>query len=111
MDKIETNGTIKVYKGTEEVTEETTKIGTGMKIKIELNEEEVEYTAVVKGDLNGDGESDDIDLLRMLRYQVGLDNNLTGMYLKAADINNDEEAADDIDLLKLVRVLVGLDTF
>ena len=70
-----------------------------------------EYTAVVKGDLTGDGEMGDVDLLRLARYKAGLDQNLTGAYLKAADINNNNENADDIDLLKLVRILVGLDSF
>ena len=53
---------------------------------------------------------EDIDVLRMARYKAGLDTNLSGVYLKAADLNKNNEYADDIDLLKMVRILVGLDT-
>lgn len=87
---------------------ETSQVGTGCKIKLENNKT---YTLIVKGDLTGDGEMLDVDLLRMARYKAGLDKNLTGPYLQAADINNNNENADDIDLLKLVRILVGLDRF
>ena len=111
ISKIDTNGQIEIFKGTEKITDKNAKIATGMKIKITLNNEYIEYTAVVKGDLTGDGEMGDVDLLRMARYKAGLDKNLTGAYLKAADINNNNENADDIDLLKLVRILVGLDSF
>ena len=80
-----------------------------MKVKINLNGNQEEYIAVVRGDLNGDGKAGDVDLLRLARYKVGLDNNLNGAYLKAADINKNGKYADDVDLLKLARVLVGLD--
>lgn len=111
ISKIDTNGQIEIFKKTEKITDKSAKMATGMKIKITLNNECVEYIAVVKGDLTGDGEMGDIDLLRMARYKAGLDKNLTGAYLKAADINNNNENAEDIDLLKLVRILVGLDSF
>lgn len=109
--KIQTNGKVEVYKGTQKIIDPTTKLGTGMKIKITLNSEYLEYIVVVKGDLTGDGEMGDADLLRMTRFKAGLDKNLTGAYLKATDINNNNENADDIDLLKLLRILVGLDSF
>ena len=109
ISKIDTNGKIEIFKGTEKITDTNAKIATGMKIKITLNSKYLEYTAVVKGDLTGDGEMGDADLLRMARYKAGLDKKLTGAYLKATDINNNNEKADDIDLLKLVRILVGLD--
>jgi len=81
-----------------------------MTIKISLNNEKIEYTAVVTGDLNGDGLMGDIDVLRMARYKAGLDNSLNGAYLQASNIHKDNNYADDIDLLKMVRILVGLDT-
>ena len=108
-EKVQTNGTIEIYKGTEKVTNENTKLGTGMKLKISLNEEQIEYTIVVTGDINGDGEMGDIDVLRLARYKAGLDKNLNGAYLEATNIHKDNNYADDIDLLKMVRVLVGLD--
>ena len=48
----------------------------------------------------------DIDLLMMARSKAGLDKNLKGIYLIAADIYKDENVADDIDLLKMVRILM-----
>jgi len=107
---IDTNGTVEIYKGTSKITDLNTKIGTGMTIKISLNNEKIEYTAVVTGDLNGDGLMGDIDVLRMARYKAGLDNSLNGAYLQASNIHKDNNYADDIDLLKMVRILVGLDT-
>ena len=80
-----------------------------MIIKITLNNQSMNYITVVTGDLTGDGDMGDTDLLRMARYKAGLDTGLTGAYLRAADINNNKDNADDIDLLKLVRILVGLD--
>ena len=91
--------------------EEGTKIATGMKIRAELNGETKEYELVVIGDLDGNGEVDNIDLLKLARYKVGLDKNLEGVYLEATDVNQNTEKADDKDLLKLARILVNLDNF
>ena len=109
-EKIDTNGQIEIFKGTEKITNENTKLATGMTLKIFLNDEQIEHTIVVTGDLNGDGEMGDIDVLRLARYRAGLDNNLTGAYLQASNIFKDDNYADDIDLLKMVRILVGLDS-
>lgn len=109
IEDIETNGTIKIYKGNAEITDVNSKMQTGMTIKITLGNQETSYTLVVKGDLNGDGEMGDIDLLRLVRYQAGLDTNLNGAYFKAADIYKDGTCADNKDLLKIARVLAGLD--
>ncbi len=111
--QIETTGTVKIYKGETQITDKNAKIGTGMKIVIEGEEnQKQEYIVVVKGDLTGDGEMDDIDLLKLARYKAGLDTNLNGAYLMASDLYaRDNEYASDIDLLKFVRILVGLDNF
>ena len=109
IENIETNGTIKFYKGDAEITNINSKMQTGMTIKIILGNQETSCTLVVKGDLNGDGEMGDIDLLRLVRYQAGLDTNLNGAYLKAADIYKDGTCADNKDLLKIARVLAGLE--
>ena len=106
---ISTNGTIKIYKGTTEITDTSKKISTGMTMKVQLDNKEVIYEIIVTGDLNGDGEMNDIDLLRLVRHKSGLDKTLTGSYLKASDICKDGTPSEDRDLLKMVRVLVGLD--
>ena len=108
---LETNGTIKVFKGETQITNTNEKIGTGMKITIEKEgSQKEEYIAIVTGDLNGDSEMNDIDMLRLARYGANLDKTLSGAYLKAGDIYKDGNYADDADLLKIARVLVGLDS-
>lgn len=89
------------------VVSETAIVATGYQVKMENKKT---YTLIVTGDLNGDGQMNDIDLLRIARYKAGLDKKLTGVYLEAADINQDSNLADDIDLLKMARILVGLDS-
>ena len=110
IDNIETNGTMKFYKGNSEITDVNSKVQTGMIMKITLGEQETSCELVVKGDLNGDGEMGDIDLLKLVRYQAGLDTSLNGAYLKAADVYKDGTCADNKDLLKMARVLAGLDS-
>ena len=110
IDNIETNGTMKFYKGNSEITDVNSKVQTGMIMKITLGEQETSCKLVVRGDLNGDGEMGDIDLLKLVRYQAGLDTSLNGAYLKAADVYKDGTCADNKDLLKMARVLAGLDS-
>ena len=106
---IETNGDIQIFKGETQITDENQKIGTGMIIKITKNKQQKIYTAVVIGDLNGDGTMGDIDLLKLARHQADLDNTLNGAYLEATDIYRDGIYADNKDLLKMARVLVELE--
>ena len=110
IDNIETNGTMKFYKGNSEITDVNSKVKTGMIMKITLGEQETSCKLIVRGDLNGDGEMGDIDLLKLVRYQAGLDTSLNGAYLKAADVYKDGTYADNKDLLKMARVLAGLDS-
>ena len=110
IDNIETNGTMKFYKGNSEITDVNSKVQTGMIMKITLGEQETSCKLIVRGDLNGDGEMGDIDLLKLVRYQAGLDTSLNGAYLKAADVYKDGTCADNKDLLKMARVLAGLDS-
>ena len=110
IDNIETNGTMKFCKGNSEITDVNSKVQTGMIMKITLGEQETSCKLVVRGDLNGDGEMGDIDLLKLVRYQAGLDTSLNGAYLKAADVYKDGTYADNKDLLKMARVLAGLDS-
>ena len=107
--EIETNGNIEIQKG-EMQLKEGDLMGTGCVLKITIGKEIKEYTLVITGDLTGDGLSDDRDLLKMARYGVGLDKNLKGAYLKAANVVKDNSPADDRDLLKMSRALVGLDS-
>ena len=109
-DNIVTNGTIEIYVDNTIITDETSDLKTSMRLKISKNNEVKEYIIVVTGDLTGDGKVNGSDILKLARYKAGFnDAQLTGCYLKAADINQDEQYAGDVDLLKMARVLVGLD--
>jgi hypothetical protein len=61
---------VKGYKDGKEITDKTAKIATGMKIKITLNHEHIEYTAVVKGDVDGDGNSNFKDILQVNKHRL-----------------------------------------
>ena len=103
--KIETNGTIEIYKGTEKITNIDANIGTGMKIRITFNNQEAEYTVVVKGDINGDGNVKLSDLSKLKLSLVGR-TILEGAYKEAADINGDGSIKLS-DLSKMKLYLVG----
>ena len=96
---INTNGTIKVYKDNKEITDSTTKISTGMKIKVTLNNENYESTIVVKGDTNGDGEADIKDILAINKHRLNKVK-LKDEYLLAGDVTKDG-VTDIKDLLKI----------
>lgn len=73
---------IKIYKGEKEIT--SGYIGTGMKIKGEGEE----YTTCVRGDITGDGISNQIELTRIIRHIVGLNGwKLEGIEKEAGDIS------------------------
>ncbi|MBQ3145518.1 MAG: bacterial Ig-like domain-containing protein [Clostridia bacterium] len=92
------------------ITDEKEYIKTNMKMKVYKNQKQLEeYTLVVLGDLNGDGEMNDIDLLMLVRYKTKSDKNLSDPYLKASDILRNGIYEEDADLLKMARILVGLD--
>ena len=105
IDNVETNGTIKVYKGNKEITDNKIKISTGMKVKISLNNENHEFTIVVKGDTNEDGESDLRDLLQINKHRLNK-TLLTAEHLLAGDVNKDNEV-NLKDLLQINKFRLG----
>ena len=105
INNIETSGTITIYKDNKEITDKKIKISTGMKIKISLNNENHEFTIVVKGDTNGDGESDLRDLLQINKHRLNK-TLLTAEYLLAGDVNKDNEV-NLKDLLQINKFRLG----
>ena len=105
LEKINTNGTLEIYKGTQKVTNVNTKLGTGMKIKISLNNEQVEYTIVVTGDTSGDGEVGFRDILQVNKHRLKKVF-LTGEYLEAGDVTGDGNV-DFKDILKINKYRLG----
>ena len=100
-EKIETNGTVKIYKGDNEITEEEALVGTGMTMQIE-NEN---YVLVVRGDINGDGKISLVDLANLKLSMVGK-RTLNTASTMAGDINGDGNTSLN-DLVKLKMYLVG----
>lgn len=95
---IVTNGNIEIYKGTEKITDSTTKIATGMTVKITKDTQTKEYVVVVIGDCNGNGTTNVSDLTKLMMSRAeSLATNkdeskiLKGAYEKAVDLNGDKK--------------------
>jgi hypothetical protein len=86
-------------------------IGTGMTVQVLFGDEIMaEYSAVVFGDVNGDGSVNSIDLLKVKRYILGIET-LKNIYLEATNTNHDGNGAvNSIDLLRLKRHILGIIT-
>lgn len=81
------------------IKKDTEKIGTGDQIIINLNNETITQTALLYGDVNGDGEITILDLLIIQKHLLH-SKNLKNEYLLAADVNKD----GNISLHDLLRV-------
>ena len=100
-EKIKTNGTIKVLKGNNEITDTNTLVGTGMQIQIETEK----YIAIVKADLNGDGKIGLSDLSNIKFSLIGKKQLSTEAQM-AGDINGDGKVSLS-DMVKLKMYLLG----
>ena len=63
-------------------------IATGMKISITTQGTSVDYSIVIRGDVNGDGKQSALDYV-ILRNYLDKKSTLNGAYLKSADSNRD----------------------
>ncbi len=112
IEAVYTNGRIEIYKDNELVEDLNTKLATGMIVKVIFTNEEYIYNIVVTGDINGDAEVDELDLLMLARYNAGYEKEtkmVVNEYLRASNVHKDEDFGDVLDLLKLARMLVNLD--
>lgn len=78
---------------------------TGDRVKIVASDGEAVYTAVIYGDIDGDGEISKRDLLQMQRQVFGY-GTLTSVYKDAADVDKNG-VVDKKDLLALQRDVFG----
>ena len=104
-EKIKTNGTIKVLKDNNEITDTNTLVGTGMQMQIETQIETEKYIAIVKADLNGDGKIGLSDLSNIKFSLIGK-KQLSIEAQIAGDINGDGKVSLS-DMAKLKMYLVG----
>lgn len=77
-------------------------LGTGTTVKIDNKE----YKIIKIGDVNGDGETDEIDAILILRKSIDIIqfNNIQN---EAADVDKDG-SSDEIDALRILRYTIGL---
>ena len=77
-------------------------LGTGTTVKID----NTEYKIIKIGDVNGDGETDEIDAILILRKSIDIIqfNNIQN---EAADVDKDG-SSDEIDALRILRYTIGL---
>ena len=108
-ENIETNGIIKILKNDQEITSENDLICTGMTIKVSWDSDEELYTTIVTGDLTGNGKMGIGDLSKLSRYAAGMDETLSGAYLRASDVVKDGKYGRISDISKMSRVLAGMD--
>ena len=64
---------------------------------------------VIYGDVNGDGAVDVLDIIKINRHTLGLDN-MSDVYLEAGDANRKGDGVDVLDLIVVNRHTLGLTT-
>ena len=80
-------------------------IATGMTIAITTSGSTVNYSVVVRGDLNGDGKLSAVDYVKIRNYLDGA-SSLSGVYLKSADSSGDGKVTA-LDYVKVRNHLDG----
>ena len=106
-DNIETNGTITIVDKDGEPLEDGDKVGTGSKVTITKDDEEVEYVVIIQGDINGDGEVTTTDLQQVIDSLIGT-TTIDEKYNKAIDLDGDGQITiTDVSLLR--KQILGLD--
>ncbi len=100
---VDTNGEIVLTDKSGKVLPEDTRLATGMILKVGST---LQYTAVVTGDVDGNGEIAVNDIAKIKLHLIEYET-LKGAYLKAADLDyNDEINVNDLAQIKLI--LIGL---
>lgn len=80
-------------------------IGTGFKITIKNANDTKTYTAVLKGDVSGDGKVSSLDMLLIQKYLLGT-NKMTDEKKIAADTSRDNEISV-LDMLQIQKYILG----
>ena len=83
---------------------------TGNKVEVYVdNKKKTSYEVVIYGDVNGDGEINVLDMIKVNRHILGLDK-LSGVYLVAADANRKGDGLNVLDMIYINRHALGLST-
>ena len=67
------------------------------------------YQLVVYGDVNGDGQINVLDMIKVNRHILEL-SKISGCYLVAADANRAEDGVNVLDMIIINRHTLGLST-
>ena len=103
---IQTNaGTIEIYSKNNELLEEDDAAATGMRIKFILNGKQEEYTLVVTGDTDGNGDATFSDILQINKHRLNKVS-LVEEYLKAGDVDGNGKIEFN-DILKINKYRLG----
>ena len=78
---------------------------TGDKVKVTGSDGSKEYTAIIYGDVNGDGNIDAVDYVKVKNYILGK-SKITGAYLVSSDVNKDG-VVDAVDYVKIKNQILG----
>lgn len=83
---------------------------TGNKVEVYVdNKKKTFYEVVIYGDVNGDGEINVLDMIKVNCHILGLDK-LSGTYLVAADANRKGDGLNVLDMIYINRHALGLST-
>lgn len=106
---IKTNLNLEFCNDQNETLTEEDKIGTGSKLilKNELEEVIYEYTFIVYGDVNGDGEINSLDVLIIQKHILEL-KEITGIFLKSANTSKNGELPSSLDVLKIQKHILEI---
>lgn len=106
---IKTNLKLEFYNNQNETLTEEDKIGTGSKLilKNELEEVVYEYTFIVYGDVNGDGEINSLDVLIIQKHILEL-KEITGVFVKSANTSKNGELPSSLDVLKIQKHILEI---
>ena len=98
---------IENHKG--EKIEKNQLVGTGSKIKIINDNQEIiaQYTIVLYGDINGDGKINSVDLLVLQRHILEIQT-IEEIFQKAGNINKNGKKPTSVDLLLIQRHILEL---
>ena len=108
IDNCSTNGKITIYDAQGKALRNNDLVGTGMTIKVTRDDEEIDITAVVMGDIDGDGRTTIQDLSELNKAYLGIsEKELEGARFKAADID-DSTRITATDFSELNKAILGI---
>ncbi|MBO5479446.1 MAG: SH3 domain-containing protein [Clostridia bacterium] len=106
---INTNLIMEFYNAQNEKLVDENKVGTGSKLilKNELGEIIYEYTFIIYGDINGDGEINSLDVLILQKHILEI-KQITGIFLKSANTSKNGELPSSLDVLRIQKHILEI---